>query len=153
MIALRRKLKAGDASDSETHGADGATHGAAGCGDLPISEPKRKGSVGYELNEPHESDDTKQHCTRRQLGICQCESHHRRAGELVCLRAPERRAIANICRIELLAFRREAARFGDSWLSHDPPSLYTRLRELCAAARGVYARLCQVYVYKSRDVL
>lgn len=54
-----RQCKAGDTSDSEAHGADGAAHGAAGPSDLPISEPKRKSLTGYELSELHESDDTK----------------------------------------------------------------------------------------------
>lgn len=54
-----RQRKAGDTSDSEAHGADGAAHGAAGSSDLPIGKPKRKGLTGYELSELHESDDTK----------------------------------------------------------------------------------------------
>lgn len=53
------QCKAGDAGDSETHGADSAAHGAAGSSDLPIGKPKRKGLTGCELNELHESDDTK----------------------------------------------------------------------------------------------
>ena len=54
-----RQRKAGDASDSETHGADGATHGAAGSSDLPTGEAEREGLTRYKLNEPHESDGTK----------------------------------------------------------------------------------------------
>ena len=54
-----RQCKAGDTSDSEAPRADDATHGAAGSSDLPIGKPKRKGLTGCELNELHESDDTK----------------------------------------------------------------------------------------------
>ena len=119
------QCKAGDAGDSETHGADSAAHGAAGSSDLPIGKPKRKGLTGCELNEPHKTDGIKQDCADQQFGVCERKSHHRCGDNLALRWAPERRAVAGIYRINLLAERREAAWFGDSWLGHLTPSPFS----------------------------
>lgn len=130
-----RQCKAGDTSDSEAHGADGAAHGAAGSSDLPIGKPKRKGLTGCELNEPHKTDGTKQDCADQQFGVCERKSHHRCGDNLALRWAPERRPVAGIYRINLLAERREAAWFGDSWLSHLTHPLSTRDSENYARLR------------------
>lgn len=130
-----RQCKAGDTSDSEAPRADDATHGAAGSSDLPIGKPKRKGLTGCELNEPHKTDGTKQDCADQQFGVCERKSHHRCGDNLALRWAPERRAVAGIYRINLLAERREAAWFGDSWLSHLTHPLSTRDSENYARLR------------------
>ena len=130
-----RQCKAGDTSDSEAPRADDATHGAAGSSDLPTGEAEREGLTGYELSELHKTDGTKQDCADQQFGVCERKSHHRCDDNLALRWAPERRAVAGIYRINLLAERREAARFGDSWLSHLTHPLSTRDSENYARLR------------------